>query len=201
MKIIQTQLKDMPSSLLAELGCYRYNVFTRGDGWSIPLRLRASGQEYDSFDCSNVTWLIAWHQHHGICGCARLMQWREANSPASSWAPVGLENVWEMSRFSACLEVDNQLPLNILWHAVQLAQLSGIAYLVSAATPMQEEMFKHYQVRFEPLTTDLILDKKPVSRVKIPLSQPRLAEKYSGTRCFSPEEVLPSLGVSVNWQS
>ncbi len=47
MKIVQTQLKDMPSSLLAELGSYRYSVFARGEGWSIPPRLSTPGQEYD----------------------------------------------------------------------------------------------------------------------------------------------------------
>ena len=54
MKIIQTQLKDMPSSLLAELGTYRYSVFARGEGWSIPPRLSTPGQEYDRFDRSDV---------------------------------------------------------------------------------------------------------------------------------------------------
>ncbi|RWR01965.1 autoinducer synthase [[Pantoea] beijingensis] len=195
MKIIQTQLKDMPSSLLAELGSYRYNVFARGEGWSIPSRLRTPGQEYDRYDRSDVTWLIAWSARHGISGCARLMQWREPE--ASHYT----ESVWEMSRFSARLEVDSELPLTILWHVLQLAAHSGIQYVVGATTPMLEKMFEQYQVRFEPLAPGSLQAEDNLFAVKIPVQQDTLAEKFQGVRSFSPEEVLPSLGVSVNWNA
>ncbi|WP_352410107.1 acyl-homoserine-lactone synthase [Mixta sp. BE291] len=202
MKIIQTQLKDMPSSLLAELGSYRYSVFARGEGWSIPSRLSTPGQEYDRFDRSDVTWLLAWDARRGICGCARLMQWQEPGNVEGISVPFDRkEAVWEMSRFSARLDVDAELPLTILWHAVQLAELSGIDYLVSAATPMLEQMFEQHKVTFEPLTPGLIQSEDNLFAVKIPVKQPELAEKYRGARRFSPEEVLPSLGVSINWQS
>jgi len=202
MKIIQTQLKDMPSSLLAELGSYRYSVFARGEGWSIPSRLSTPGQEYDRFDRSDVTWLIAWHVRFGICGCARLMQWQEPGNIEGFSVPFDRkEAVWEMSRFSARLDVDHELPLTILWHAVQLAELSGIDYLVSAATPMLKQMFEQHNVGFEPLTPGLIQSEDNLFAVKIPVKQQGLAEKYRGARRFSPEEVLPSLGVSINWQS
>ena len=202
MKIIQTQLKDMPSSLLAELGSYRYSVFARGEGWSIPSRLSTPGQEYDRFDRSDVTWLLAWDARKGICGCARLMQWQEPGNVEGISVPFDRkEAVWEMSRFSARLDVDAELPLTILWHAVQMAELSGIDYLVSAATPMLEQMFEQHKVMFEPLTPGLIQSEDNLFAVKIPVKQPELAEKYRGARRFSPEEVLPSLGVSINWQS
>ncbi|WP_173636159.1 acyl-homoserine-lactone synthase [Paramixta manurensis] len=201
MKIIQTQLKDMPSSLLAELGSYRYNVFARGEGWSIPSRLSTPGQEYDRFDRSDVTWLIAWSAQDGISGCVRLMHWQEPQGIDGIGASFEDEAVWEMSRFSARLEVDEELPLNILWHAVQLAETSGIKYIVSAATPMLEKMFDQHQVAFEPLSPGLIQSEDNLFAVKIPVDQPELAKKYRGARRFSPEEVLPSLGVSINWQT
>ena len=202
MKIIQTQLKDMPSSLLAELGSYRYGVFARGEGWSIPSRLSTPGQEYDRFDRSDVSWLIAWHVRFGICGCARLMQWQEPGNIEGISVPFDRkETVWEMSRFSARLDVDADLPLTILWHAVQVAEMANIAFLVSAATPMLEQMFELHKVNFEPLTPGLIQSEDNLFAVKIPVKQPELAEKYRGARRFSPEEVLPSLGVSINWQA
>lgn len=205
MKIIQTKLRDMPSSLLAELGSYRYNVFARGEGWSIPSRLSTPGQEYDRFDRSDVVWLIAWKAQHGICGCARLMQWQdpEAGSAADinekkSQAPVP---VWEMSRFSAKLDIDAELPLSILWHSVQLAEQSGIEYLYSAATPMLEQMFEQHRVVYEPLNAGVIQSEDNLFAVRIPVNQPKLAEKFHGARRFSPEEVLPTLGVSVSWSA
>jgi len=201
MKVIQTQLKDMPSSLLAELGTYRYSVFARGEGWSIPPRLSTPGQEYDRFDRSDVTWLIAWNARQGICGCARLLPWHEPEVPEGFVLPFDQEKVWEMSRFSARLEVDAELPLSILWHSVQLAELSGMEYLISSATPMLEKMFEQHQVVYEPLSPGLIQSEDNLFAIRIPVDQPALAEKYRGTRRFSPEEVLPSLGVSVNWQS
>lgn len=201
MKIIQTQLKDMPSSLLAELGTYRYSVFARGEGWSIPPRLSTPGQEYDRFDRSDVTWLIAWTARQGICGCARLLPWHEPEVPEGMVLPFDQQKVWEMSRYSARLEVDAELPLNILWHSVQLAELSGMEYLISSATPMLEKMFEQHQVVYEPLSPGLIQSEDNLFAIRIPVRQPALAEKYRGTRRFSPEEVLPSLGVSVNWQS
>ncbi|MBB3305035.1 acyl homoserine lactone synthase [Enterobacter sp. Sphag1F] len=201
MKVIQTQLKDMPSSLLAELGTYRYSVFARGEGWSIPPRLSTPGQEYDRFDRSDVTWLIAWNARQGICGCARLLPWHEPEVPEGFVLPFDQEKVWEMSRFSARLEVDVELPLSILWHSVQLAELSGMEYLISSATPMLEKMFEQHQVVYEPLSPGLIQSEDNLFAIRIPVDQPALAEKYRGTRRFSPEEVLPSLGVSVNWQS
>lgn len=201
MKVIQTQLKDMPSSLLAELGTYRYSVFARGEGWSIPPRLSTPGQEYDRFDRSDVTWLIAWSARQGICGCARLLPWHEPEVPEGFILPFDQEKVWEMSRFSARLEVDAELPLSILWHSVQLAELSGMEYLISSATPMLEKMFEQHQVVYEPLSPGLIQSEDNLFAIRIPVDQPALAEKYRGTRRFSPEEVLPSLGVSVNWQS
>ena len=201
MKVIQTQLKDMPSSLLAELGTYRYSVFARGEGWSIPPRLSTPGQEYDRFDRSDVTWLIAWNARQGICGCARLLPWHEPEVPEGFILPFDQEKVWEMSRFSARLEGDAELPLSILWHSVQLAELSGMEYLISSATPMLEKMFEQHQVVYEPLSPGLIQSEDNLFAIRIPVDQPALAEKYRGTRRFSPEEVLPSLGVSVNWQS
>lgn len=201
MKIIQTQLKDMPSSLLAELGTYRYSVFARGEGWSIPPRLSTPGQEYDRFDRSDVTWLIAWNARQGICGCARLLPWNEPEVPEGIVLPFDQNKVWEMSRFSARLEVDAELPLNILWHSVQMAELSGMDYLISSATPMLEKMFERHQVVYEPLSPGLIQSEDNLFAIRIPVQQPALAEKYRGTRRFGPEEVLPTLGVSVNWQS
>lgn len=201
MKIIQTQLKDMPSSLLAELGTYRYSVFARGEGWSIPPRLSTPGQEYDRFDRSDVTWLIAWTARQGICGCARLLPWHEPEVPEGMVLPFDQQKVWEMSRYSARLEVDAELPLNILWHSVQLAELSGMEYLISSATPMLEKMFEQHQVVYEPLSPGLIQSEDNLFAIRIPVQQSALAEKYRGTRRFSPVEVLPSLGVSVNWQS
>ena len=201
MKIIQTQLKDMPSSLLAELGTYRYSVFARGEGWSIPPRLSTPGQEYDRFDRSDVTWIIAWNARQGICGCARLLPWHEPEVPEGMVLPFDQDKVWEMSRFSARLEVDAELPLTILWHSVQLAELSGMDYLISSATPMLEKMFEQHGVVYEPLSPGLIQSEDNLFAIRIPVHQPALADKYRGTRRFSPEEVLPSLGVSVNWQS
>lgn len=199
MKIIQTKLRDMPSSLLAELGSYRYSVFARGEGWSIPSRLSTPGQEYDRFDRSDVVWLIAWTAQQGICGCARLMQWQDRE--ASTAAEKNSQAIWEMSRFSARLDVDPELPLSILWHSVQLAEQSGIDYLYSAATPMLESMFEQHLVAYEPLTAGVIQSEDNLFAVRIPVSQPHLAEKFRGARRFSPEEVLPTLGVSVSWSS
>ena len=201
MKIIQTRLKDMPSSLLAELGSYRYSVFARGEGWSIPSRLSTPGQEYDRYDRSDVIWLIAWTAQHGICGCARLMAWLDPE-PSQSLPDSAIEEhgvVWEMSRFSARLEIDAELPLNILWHAVQLAAQSGVKYLYSAATPMLEQMFERHQVNYAPLTPGIIQSEDNLFAVKIPVQQPSLEEKFQGARRFRPEEVLPTLGVSVSW--
>ncbi|MFG6078118.1 autoinducer synthase [Erwinia sp. OPT-41] len=194
MKIIQTKLRDMPSSLLAELGSYRYSVFARGEGWSIPSRLSTPGQEYDRFDRSDVVWLIAWTAQQGICGCARLMEWNDRESGEKRQ-----QAVWEMSRFSARLDVDPELPLSILWHSVQLAEQSGVEYLYSAATPMLERMFEQHLVVYEPLTAGVIQSEDNLFAVRIPVNQPNLAEKFRGARRFSPEEVLPTLGVSVSW--
>lgn len=201
MKIIQTQLRDMPSSLLAELGSYRYSVFARGEGWSIPPRLNTPGQEYDRFDRSDVTWLLAWNIHKGISGCARLMPWRAPSLAGTQDIALASEKVWEMSRFSARLDLDAELPFNLLWHANQLAELNGMDSLISSATPMLEQMFAAHDVVYEPLTPGLILSEENLFAISIPVAQPALAEKYRGTPCFRPEEVLPSLGVSMNWQS
>ena len=201
MKIIQTQLKDMPSSLLAELGTYRYSVFARGEGWSIPPRLSTPGQEYDRYDRSDVTWLIAWTTRKGICGCARLLPWHEPEVPEGMVLPFDQDKDWEMSRYSARLEVDAELPLNILWHSVQLAELSGMEYLISSATPMLEKMFAQHQVVYEPLSPGLIQSEDNLFAIRIPVHQPALAENFRGSCRFSPEEGLPSLGVMVSWQS
>ncbi len=200
MKIIQTQLKDMPSSLLAELGSYRYDVFARGEGWSIPPRLSTPGQEYDRFDRSDVTWLLAWTAQYGICGCMRLIPWHPSELPEGTASPFPDGEVWEMSRFSARLDVDAELPLLLLWHAVQLAELSGIQCLISATTPMLEKMFEAHGVVYEPLTPGIIQSEDNLFAVKIAIEQPALAEKYRGSRRYNPEEVLPTFGVSVNWQ-
>lgn len=205
MKIIQTRLRDMPSSLLAELGSYRYSVFARGEGWSIPSRLSTPGQEYDRFDRSDVIWLLAWTAQQGICGCARLMQWHESGVALANEQPHSTEKsllpVWEMSRFSARLDVDPELPLSILWHSVQLAEQSGIEYLYSAATPMLEQMFAQHLVAYEPLTAGIIQSEDNLFAVRIPVKQPSLAEKFRGARRFGPEEVLPTLGVSASWSA
>ncbi|KAB8313375.1 autoinducer synthase [Erwinia endophytica] len=208
MKIIQARLKDMPSSLLAELGSYRYGIFARGEGWSIPPRLSTPGQEYDRFDRSDVVWLIAWDRQQGICGCARLMPWEDpaqkaiGNEVVNSRQTAGtVLPVWEMSRFSARLDIDPELPLSILWHCVQLAEQSGIASLYSTATPMLVQIFEQYSLAYEPLTAGIIRSEDNLFAVCIPVKQPNLANRYRGARRFSPEEVLPALGVSSSWNA
>lgn len=198
MKIIQTQLKDMPSSFLAALGCYRYNVFARGEGWSIPSRLRTPGQEYDRYDRSDVSWLIAWSAQYGIIGCARLMKWQPVDVSESIMVPFDLNTTSEMSRFSARLEIDQELPLCILWHVLNKAQQCGMTDVISAATPMLEKLFEQNRICYQPLTPGLLHTEDNLFSVRIPVKQPVLAEKYHGTRCYSPEEVLPSLGGAVN---
>ncbi|MCX8957457.1 autoinducer synthase [Erwinia psidii] len=204
MKIIQTKLKDMPSSLLAELGSYRYSVFARGEGWPVPPRLSTPGQEYDRFDRSDVIWLIAWDVLKGICGCARLMPWEapSVNGLGEVTARPVVEPqgaAWEMSRFSARLDVESELPLSILWHSVQLAGQSGIDFLYSAATPMLEQMFTQHLVDYQQLTAGIIQSEENLFAVKIPTNQPHLASRFRGVRRFSPEEVLPTFGVSSTW--
>lgn len=201
MKIIQTKQKDMPSSLLAELGSYRYSVFARSEGWPVPPRLNSPGQEYDRFDRSEVVWLIAWCAGQGICGCARLMPWEApvmSGFPelTSRPVPVPQGTVWEMSRFSARLDIDPDLPISILWHSVQLAEQSGVEFLYSSATPMLEQMFARHQVAFQPLTAGMIQSEENLFAVKISVNQPHLATRFRGARRFSPEEVLPAFGVS-----
>jgi len=202
MKIIQTKLKDMPSSLLAELGSYRYRLFAREEGWSITSRISTPGQEYDRFDCSEVCWFIAWHAQHGICGCARLMPWCcPENAEISEDERQYLENctAWEISRFSARQEIDNELPLKILWHAVQVAEQSGAGHLFGSTTPMLGTLFDDYRVNYKKLPSGIIQSENNLLSVNIPVSQPQLATRFHDSRCFKPEEVLPSLGMSVDW--
>ena len=40
---------------------------------------------------------------------------------------------------------------------MQLAELNGMEYIISSATPMLEKMFEEHQVVYEPLTPGLIL--------------------------------------------
>ncbi|EOS96620.1 autoinducer synthase [Erwinia tracheiphila] len=204
MKIIYTKLRDMPSSLLAELGSYRYSVFARGDGWPLPARLSTPGQEYDRYDHSDVVWIIAWNAQMGICGCARLMPWSipvDTGLMEGTVRPVNeMEGrVWEMSRFSARLDIDADLPPAILWHSVQLAEQAGIDCLYSAATPMLEQMFAMHHVDYQPLSAGFIQSEENLFAVKISTNQPRLASRFCGARRFSPEEVLPTFGVSPTW--
>ncbi|AUX72335.1 autoinducer synthase [Erwinia pyrifoliae] len=203
MKIIQTKLKDMPSSFLAELGSYRYNVFVKSEGWAIPSRLSSPGQEYDRYDCSDVICLIAWTAQYGICGYARLMAGRLSGSSgleAGGTPSTGEQDIfWEMSRFSARMEIDAELPLNILWHATQLAEQSGIHYLYSAATPMLEKMFDQHQISYQSLMPGVVQSEDNLFSIKIPVNQPCLAAKFRGSRRFTPEEVLPTFGVSANF--
>ncbi|WP_075181590.1 GNAT family N-acyltransferase [Pantoea sp. 1.19] len=203
MKIIQTQFKDMPSSLIAELGSYRYSVFTRGEGWSIPQRLYTPGQEYDRFDRSDVHWLIAWHPEHGICGCARLMAWREPPAQALQGVSHTLVagKTLELSRFSAQLSVSQELPMQLLWHALQIAEIDGNTALITAATPMLEQMFDAHQVVWSPLTPGLLQSEETLFAVQIPVMQSALASRYRGARRFTPAEVLPSLGVMTHWRT
>lgn len=193
----------MPSSLLAKLGSYRYSVFASGEGWSIPPRLSAPGQEYDRYDCSDVICLIAWSAKHGICGYARLMAQPFADGgglEAGREPSVGEDDaVWEMSRFSARMEVDAELPLKILWHAIQLAEGSGLRYLHSAATPLLEKILDQYEISYQSLMPGIVQSEDNLFAVKIPVNQPRLAEKFDGAQRFSPEEVLPTFGVAVNF--
>ncbi|PIJ51376.1 autoinducer synthase [Erwinia sp. OLTSP20] len=202
MKIIQTRLSDMPSSLLAELGSYRYRIFSGDNGWSVPSRLYTPGQEYDRFDCSAVNWLIAWHPQTGICGCVRLIPWQRTPDSSQRAFHQGAAPVvaCEMSRFSARIEVDPLLPLQLLWHALQLAQQCGKQAVICAATPILEELFSRYQIDYSPVASAQLQSEEHLFAIRIPVKQPVLAEMFPTSRCFRPEEVLPSLGVSVNWR-
>ncbi|MGV3346254.1 acyl-homoserine-lactone synthase [Enterobacteriaceae bacterium LUAb1] len=198
MKIIQAQMKDMSSSLLAELGSYRYSVFVREEGWPVPLRLHTPGQEYDKFDCSDVTWLIAWNKQNGICGCARLMPWRAPKKMQGLMAEgIDLDpaTVWEMSRFSARLDVSKELPLQILWHALQLTGARGGQSLVSALTPMFERMFEYHEIMYSALAQGVLQSEDNFAAMQIPIEQPALFKKYHHSPNILSVEAFSGLGI------
>ncbi|WP_322065109.1 acyl-homoserine-lactone synthase [Burkholderia ubonensis] len=104
--IIAGGLSDLPLELRDRLGTFRYDVFVRRLGWSLPNVRENETMEWDHFDGENTIQVVALTSEGKICGCARLMPTtapyllRELLPRSSHLDFPASPTVWELSRFA-----------------------------------------------------------------------------------------------------
>src|SRR5260370_39150626 len=67
------RLEDLPRDIRIGLGSYRYEVFVRRLGWTIPTAAVNHSSEWDQFDDGTTVHIVAMSPERRVCGCARLM--------------------------------------------------------------------------------------------------------------------------------
>src|SRR5260370_36727210 len=67
------RLEDLPRDIRIGLGSYRYEVFVRRLGWTIPTATGNQSSEWDQFDDGTTVHIVAMSPERRACGCASLM--------------------------------------------------------------------------------------------------------------------------------
>lgn len=136
-----------------EMGKFRYEVFVKELGWSLPDANHEAHVEFDEFDTADVLYVVALSFDDCVVGCARLIPTSRPHLLRSIFphlvAPHQQPNafdVWELSRL-AVLRVgqsaaQTKLARTIFLQAVDVAALHGATSIIGVVTLSMERFYR-----------------------------------------------------------
>ena len=187
--IIAGKLNNLPFEIRDELGTFRYDVFVRRLGWSLPDIKENASTEWDQFDGGNTVHVAALTSEQHICGCARLIPTTAPYLlpvlfPRSSSLDIpSSPTVWELSRFAGS---GMQLFPYVLATAVSL----GATRVVGVVTRAIARLYRRFGLDLQYLDPDHQMSTSPFLICAIDLTPQTFTNLGSG---------LDSLLASITW--
>ncbi|CAG9195573.1 acyl-homoserine-lactone synthase [Burkholderia vietnamiensis] len=141
--IIASRLCDLPLELRDELGAFRYDVFVRRLGWSLPDVKENETMEWDHFDGENTIQVVERTSNGPVCGCARLMPTtapyllRELLPRSSELDFPSSPTVWELSRFAGS-------GMQLFPYVMAVAALLGATRIIGVATQAIARLYRRF---------------------------------------------------------
>lgn len=163
---------ELGTTLLRDLGHYRYRVFVERLGWKLPDA--RDGTEWDRFDTPQTVHVVALGAHGRIQGCARLLPTTGPYLLADVF-PVLMageacpraDHVWELSRFAALdlasapasdHTLGSPAALALLRRAMQDARHHGARELVSVSPVAIERILRRGGIPYARLGAPMDID-------------------------------------------
>jgi acyl homoserine lactone synthase len=138
---------ELRSSMMADMGLYRYRVFVEKLGWELQCE---AGLEYDQFDRDDTVYVVAQDDDGDIIGMARLLPTTrpyllgEVFPQLMNGLPIPeTEEVWELSRFVALdfkaeattgsMQFSSPVAVNLLKESIAVAMSHGAKKLITVS--------------------------------------------------------------------
>jgi N-acyl-L-homoserine lactone synthetase len=197
------RLEDLPPEIRAGLGAYRYEVFVRRLGWTLPTSTDNQTSEWDQFDDGATVHIVALSQVRRICGCARLMSTtgryllKEVFPELlGSEPPRELTTLWELSRFAGSSQKSpddnpserNAPGMQLFPYALALAASFGATDVIGVVSRSVERLYRRSGLTLQRIHPDLAARSASIVACSIELSP----ATFSRLGC-DPHELMKSV--------
>jgi N-acyl-L-homoserine lactone synthetase len=197
------RLEDLPPEIRAGLGAYRYEVFVRRLGWTLPTSTDNQTSEWDQFDDGATVHIVALSPVRRICGCARLMSTtgryllKEVFPELlGSEPPRELTTLWELSRFAGSSQKSpddnpserNAPGMQLFPYALALAASFGATDVIGVVSRSVERLYRRSGLTLQRIHPDLAARSASIVACSIELSP----ATFSRLGC-DPHELMKSV--------
>ncbi|EDT02848.1 putative autoinducer synthesis protein [Burkholderia ambifaria IOP40-10] len=152
--IVAGKLNDLPLEIRRALGTYRYEVFARRLGWTLPSTTGNAIVEWDQFDGGDTVHIVALDSRRQVCGSARLLPTTapyllEYLLPASSGLVFpSSPTVWELSRFAGSIaqnrSTDMASGMQLFPLVLAIAMSLGATCVIGAVTRAIARLYRRF---------------------------------------------------------
>ncbi|WP_199542488.1 acyl-homoserine-lactone synthase [Paraburkholderia kururiensis] len=155
--VLAGKTADLPPEIHRDLGRFRYEVFVRRLGWSLPDIKDDTTAEWDRFDVPDTVHVIALTAGRQVCGCARLIPTtgphllEDLLAGASNLDLPSSPTVWELSRFasSGIDPPDATAGMHLFPYALAVATSLGATRIVGVVTHAVARLYRRFGLVLE----------------------------------------------------
>ena len=179
------RLEDLPRDIRIGLGAYRYEVFVRRLGWTIPTATGNQTSEWDQFDDGTTVHIVAMSPERRVCGCARLMPTTGRYllkdvfpELLGSESPRASTTLWELSRFAGSTPrsvhdntSERSAPgMQLFPYALALAAAFGATEVIGVVSRSVERLYRRSGLTLQRIHPDVTTRNSSIVACSIELS-------------------------------
>ncbi|WP_167334477.1 acyl-homoserine-lactone synthase [Pseudomonas cremoricolorata] len=149
--------EHLSAAQLHELGLFRHRVFVSRLGWDLPGVRRDTLIEFDEFDTTGTSYVLARDGKHNLIGCTRLLPTTRPYLLGQVFAHLCGDSVphdpqiWELSRYGAASDLHPGLGIDLFKGSLRFAAHLGARDVIAVTNTSIERYFRREKVQFRRL--------------------------------------------------
>lgn len=203
---------QLPVDCARAVGKFRYNIFIRQLGWSLPCR--EDDAEWDQYDTDGTIHIVVRDARDAVCGYARLLPTRGGRYMLKELfshlmpndAPPDCHGVWELSRIAVSVPQPapegerNEILRILLATAATYAMRHGVQRLLGVTYVGVERLFRRLGIHTHRAGPPVEMDGRMVIAGWIELDRQTGAALHIGEACLRSVPIEPKLGAAGDWR-